>query len=350
MPQGTAERLLDWDAAARIGSGIAGAGTLQPPDRRGLERDLAEVLGEADTLVGGLTGLRLTGPPSRPWVMTRAEWVAQNLRAFEQLLEPVTQRLLGDRLGGPTAPIRRGVLAFQLGGVVGYLGRKVLGQYDLFQPADDRELLYFVGDNLVELERRFRFPKRDFRLWISLHEVTHRFQFEGVPWIREYLFGLVDEYLATLDLDPRKLLDALRRAREEARRSGRWRELGIVSLLMTPEQRDTFRKMQALMSLLEGHGNFVMDHLGAEHVRGAERMRRALHERRHRAGWNRLVQRAVGIEMKVRQYDLGERFVARAVELSGHEGFARVWERAENLPLLEEIGRPERWVERVAAP
>ncbi|HWC32261.1 MAG TPA: zinc-dependent metalloprotease [Actinomycetota bacterium] len=350
MAQGTAERLLDWGAAARIGSGIAGSGSLSPRDRRAMDAELGEVLREADALVGDLTGLRLSGPPSRPWVMARGEWVTQNLRAFREILEPITERLMRDRLDGPTAPLRRGALAFQLGGILGYLGRKVLGQYDLFQPADDRDLLYFVGDNLVELERRFRFAPRDFRLWLSLHEVTHRFQFEGVPWMRGYLFGLIEEYLSTLELDPRKLVDALRRAYEEARSSGRWRELGIVSLLMTPEQRDTFRRMQALMSLLEGHGNFVMDRLGADHVRGAERMRRVLHERRHRAGWNRLVQRAVGVDVKVRQYDLGERFVAGVVERAGLDGFSRVWEAPENLPTLDEVPRPDRWVERVAAP
>ena len=313
-----------------------------------MNEDFGDVVGEADAAASEFTGLALRGAPTRPWVMSRSEWVTQNLRGFEGVLEPVARRLLGSRLQSTMAPVRRSVLAFQVGAILGYLGRKVLGQYDLFLPPDDRELLYFVGPNVIEVERQFRFPRRDFRLWLSLHEVTHRLQFEGVPWLRGYLFELVDEYLATLELDPRRLIDGLRRALEEARRNGRWREMGILFLLMTPEQRETFQKMQALMSLLEGHGNYVMDTLSQGRVRAAERMRTKLKERRQQ-GMNRTIQRAVGLDVKVRQYDIGERFVATAVELAGQEGFARVWDRRENLPTLGEIGRPEAWVERVAS-
>jgi coenzyme F420 biosynthesis associated uncharacterized protein len=340
--------LVDWGAAARIGSTVAGTGPeLRRSDISRLHAEFQDVLAESDEAVMGFTGLRIEGPPTRPWVMTRPEWVETNLRAFERILEPVAGRLLGRRLHGALAPVRRSVLAAQLGGIAGYLGRKVLGQYDLFVPVDDRELLYFVGPNVVEVERRFRFKARDFRLWLALHEVSHRAQFEGVPWLRGYLFGLVDSYLETMELDPRRLIQSLRRAREEARRSGHWREMGILFLLMTPAQRDTFRKMQALMSLLEGHGNYVMDRAAEGRVREAARMQRTLRQRRHGSALNRMVQRAIGLDAKVRQYDVGERFVARAVELAGPEGFARVWERPGHLPTLNEIAQPRAWVERV---
>jgi coenzyme F420 biosynthesis associated uncharacterized protein len=345
----TAARLIDWESAARIGSRFAGTGpSISPEDRALLHEDFADVVAEADREVAVFTGLALQGPATRPWVMTRAEWVSRNLRGFESVLEPVAQRVLGSRLRGTMAPVRRSLLAFQVGAILGYLGRKVLGQYDLFVPPDDRELLYFVGPNVVEVERQFRFPPRDFRLWLALHEVTHRLQFEGVPWLRSYLFELVDEYLATLEFDPRRLVDGLRRAVEEARRSGRWREMGILFLLMSPQQRETFQKMQALMSLLEGHGNYVMDTLAEGRVADAGRMRRRLKERRQQ-GMNRTLQRAVGLDAKVRQYDIGERFVAQTVERAGKDGFSKVWVARENLPTLAEIGQPEAWVERVAS-
>jgi coenzyme F420 biosynthesis associated uncharacterized protein len=344
-------RLLDWEAAAGIGRRFAGIGPqLGAAERGRLAEDFDEVVGEADALVTEFTGLRLDAPASRPWVMTRREWIEQNVRAFEQVLEPVAQRLLGRKLDGAMAPVRRQLLAFQVGGILGYLGRRVLGQYDLFLPPDDRDLIYFVGPNVVELERKHRFPRRDFRLWLALHEVTHRVQFEGVPWLRAYIGELMGSYLATLDLDARKLLERLRRAREELRGGAtEWRELGILFALMTPEQRETFRKMQALMSLLEGHGNYVMDRLADGRLPGARRMRRTLRERRHRQGFSRAVQRAVGLDVKVRQYDLGERFVAETVDMAGPDGFGLVWERADHLPTLAEVGRPEAWVERVAA-
>jgi coenzyme F420 biosynthesis associated uncharacterized protein len=346
-----AARLLDWDAAARIGRRFAGPGPVTgPAERARLIDDFDDATREADRLVQELTGLPIPGPPSRPWVMSRGEWVAQNLRGFEQILEPAAARLMGRRLQGPAAPFRRRVLAAQVGAILGYLGRKVLGQYDLFLPPDDRDVVYFVGPNVVELERRHRFPRRDFRRWIAFHEVTHRVQFEGVPWLRGYLSSQVASYLGTLDLDARKLVDRLRRAREELDGAPDWREMGILFVLMTPEQRETFRRMQALMSLLEGHGNYVMDRVSEGRVRAAERMRRTLQRRRHRQGFERMVQRAVGIDVKVRQYDMGERFVAEVVDRAGPEGFARVWERPEHLPTLEEVARPEAWVARVAGP
>ena len=345
-----AARLLDWRAAARTGRRFSG--TVPPiaaAERAALTEQFAAVVTEADEAVSAFTGLSVDGPTSRPWVMTRGEWITQNLRGFEQVLEPVAQRLVTSRSDGALAPIRRQVLAFQIGGLLGYLSRKVLGQYDLFLPPDDRDLVYFVGPNVVELERKHRFPPRAFRLWLALHEVTHRLQFEGVPWLRGYLASQVGEYVDTLDLDPRALLDRIRRAREELSDGAAWRELGVLAILMTAEQRETFRRMQALMSLLEGHASYVMDHLGEGRVEEADRMRRTLKERRHRPGLNRAVQRAVGLDVKVRQYDLGQRFVEETVAASGEAGFARVWERPEHLPTLDEIGRPQDWVDRITA-
>lgn len=349
--EGTAAaRLVDWESAARIGRGIAGAASpLGGADRALLDEEMADVVSEADGVVTEFTGLQIQGPPSRPWVMTRSEWIGRNLRGFEQLLEPVAQRVLGRRLEGTLAPVRRKVLAAQIGGIMGYLARKVLGQYDLFLPPDDRDLLYFVGANIAELEQQHAFPRRDFRLWIALHEVTHRVQFEGVHWLRPYLDQLVKGYLSTLELDTRKLIERLRRAREElGQGTNSWRDMGWIFALMSPEQRETFRRMQAVMSLLEGHGNYVMDTMSEGRVQDSSRMRTVLHRRRTRQGFNKMVQRAVGLDVKVRQYDLGERFVAEVVNLAGPEGFFRVWDRPEHLPTLAEIARPDGWVERVA--
>jgi coenzyme F420 biosynthesis associated uncharacterized protein len=345
---GASSRLVDWRAAGRSARRFAGSTPGIPPaERARLSEDVAEVVGEADKLVAELTGLSLNGGPgSRPWVMTRGEWIDQNLRAFELVLEPVARKLL-EKNGGGSGGLRRRVLAFQFGAILGYLSRRVLGQYDLFLPADDRDLVYFVGPNIIGLERKHRFSKRDFRLWLALHEVTHRLQFEAVPWLRGYVGDLVGTYLDTIEVDARKLLERLRHALEEMRSGTHQRDLGILFALMSPEQRETFRRMQALMSLLEGHGNYVMERLSEGRVRGAERMQRTLQSRRRQPGFGRVVQRAVGLDVKVRQYDIGARFVSEASSLGGDRGFALVWERPENLPTLEEIAHPEDWVLRV---
>ncbi len=344
-----AARLLDWEAAARVGGTLAGPGPhVDAPERARMQSDFAELVARAETLVCELSGLRIDGPPTHSVVLSRADWVTQNLRGFERVLEPFAARILERKSDGMLAPVRRKLLAAQIGGLLGYLGRKVLGQYDLLQPTSDGRLLYFVGPNVADMERRHRFARRDFRLWLCLHEVAHRVQFAGVPWMRGHLDGLVREYVDSVDLDARRLVDTLRRAVEQARAAGGPRGLGILALLMTPEQRELFQRMQALMSLLEGHGNYVMDALSPGNVRDAERMRRILHQRRKRPV-DRVVQRAIGLDVKVRQYDEGERFVRSAVEEGGMDGFSRVWERPEHLPTFDEIADPAAWIRRVAA-
>jgi coenzyme F420 biosynthesis associated uncharacterized protein len=346
-----AERLIDWKSADAIGTRVAGRGIpLSPLDRARLVEDFAELVPQAESLVEGFTSLAPGGYRSRPWVMTRAEWLRANLQGFERLLEPFAQKVVSSRAPSGLANIRRRLLGAQIGALLGYLGHRVLGQYDLFLPRDDEGLLYFVGANVVGLERKFGFPPREFRLWLSLHEVAHRLQFGGAPWLRGHVSGMIDSYLESMEVDPKVLMDSLKRAVEEVR-SGRaeWRGLGWVFLLMTPDQRETVKRMQAVMALLEGHGNFVMDTVAKNRIRGAASFRRRLAERRQRGGVEGAFHRAIGLDTKIRQYDLGERFVSSVVGRVGMDGFNRVWEGAANLPTFDEVTQPDAWVARVAS-
>ena len=347
-----AERLLDWRTAQRVAERVAGSQpVISQLDRARLTEDFAELVPEAEALVRSFTGLEPTGSPARAWVMTRGEWVQANLRGFETVLEPFARKALSARSGRSAATFRRKALGVQVGGLLGYLGRKVLGQYDLFLPPDDEGLLYFLGQNVVAVERRFGFPPREFRLWLSLHEVAHRVQFGGAPWLRGHLSGLVDSYLSSVELDAKQLMAGLRRAVEEVR-SGRseWRGYGWLFLLMSEDQRDIFKRMQAVMTLLEGHGNFVMNSVATGRIPSVETFHRRLRERRSKQGVEKAFQRAIGFDTKVRQYDMGERFVARVVDEVGLAGFNRVWEGPANLPTLEEVSRPQAWVSRVGSP
>src|SRR5712691_2201022 len=213
-----AERLIDWKTADNVGSRVAGSGpALTAVQRARLSEDFGELIPQAERMVAGFTLLEPGEPRARPWVMTRHEWLSANLRAFERVLEPFAQKVLSDRTESALAQLRRHTLGAQIGGLLGYLGHKVLGQYDLFAPADDEGLLYFVGPNVVGVERKFGFPERDFRLWLSLHEVAHRVQFAGVPWLRGHLSNLVDSYLSSVEVDPKRLVAGLRRAVEQVR-------------------------------------------------------------------------------------------------------------------------------------
>jgi coenzyme F420 biosynthesis associated uncharacterized protein len=348
-----ADRLVDWASARAVGARAAGRGeSVAPIERAKLAEDFAEVVPLAEGMVRELTGLVPGGYRSRAWVMSRGDWVGANLRGFERVLEPFARRLVQSRTDGALAQVRRSVLGAQLGALLGYMGRRVLGQYDMFLPPDDDGLLYFVGANVIGVERRFRLPEREFRLWIAAHEVTHRLQFGTAAWLKDHLLGLVSSYLDSVELDPTWLLHTLRRAAEEVR-SGRTQMdqtdgMGWVFLLLTPDQRTVVRRIQACMSLLEGHASFVMNGLSKDQIPNAAQFHRRLRERRQAVGLDRAVQRAIGFDAKVRQYAVGERFVSVAVDRAGMGAFNRVWDGPDRLPTMEEIGRPELWVARVA--
>lgn len=341
-----AARLIDWSTAADVGRRVGGGGLSIPAvERARLREDFAALVPHAESLVSEFTGLSANGFRSRAWVMSRGEWVSANLRGLQRMLEPLAERILGQR--GSRAHFRRKALGAQIGVLLGYVSRKVLGQYDIFLPPDDDGLLYFVGPNVAEVERRFALPGHDFRLWISLHEVTHRVQFGATPWLRSYLSGLVETYLDSVELDAGQLARQLKRAVEEVRAGAEWRGMGALFLLMTPEQRELFQKMQSVMSLLEGHATYVMNKAATGRVHDVARLRRTLRERRRSGGVERAFQRAIGFETKVRQYDAGDRFVATVVERTGMDGFNLVWQREENLPTLIEVADPGRWLARV---
>ncbi len=342
-----AARLADWGIAHDVGRRVAGPGVMiTAVERARMREDLAELTGLSESLIVEFTGLATDGFRSRAWVMSRGEWISQNIRALQRLLEPLAERVLADRPN--PAALRRKTLGVQIGVLLGYVSRKVLGQVDVFLPPDDEGLIYFVGPNVADAEQRFQLPRKDFRLWIALHEVTHRIQFGSATWLRAYIGGLIDKYLATVQLDSRELLSQLKRAAEEARSGGDWRGAGAFFLLFTPEQRELFFRMQSVMSVLEGHASFAMNEVARGRVEDVDLMRRALHARRRSKGLERSFQRAIGLESKITQYDAGERFVRDVVARAGMDGFNRIWRDEGSLPTTKEIAEPARWVERVA--
>jgi coenzyme F420 biosynthesis associated uncharacterized protein len=269
--------------------------------------------------------------------------------------------MLGERVArSPFAPVGRRVAGTELGVLLGWVAKRVLGQYDLLVPADDvvvpteggvhaaDDAVYYVGANVLGLEKRYAFRPRDFRLWIALHELTHRAQFTGVPWLREYFVSLVERSLSLVEPDPTRLLRVVGRVTEGLRRGRNPFDAGgIVGLIATPEQQVLLDRTQALMSLLEGHGNLVMNQLGREHVAGQERMARILHARRNAGGLTAVVQKLLGFELKMRQYEIGERFCNAVVREAGFAAIDRAWQGPESLPTLAELSAPTEWLRRV---
>ena len=339
---------VDWATARTVARVVAGRDPLVTSYLgASLDADFGALTVVAEELVAAHTGLH---PPGhvRAVVLDRREWVDSNLASMRNLLDPLMQRFGEKMAHNPFAPIGRRVAATEMGALLGYVAQRVLGQYDLLVPDDRGEAVYYVGANVLGLEKRYAFRPRDFRLWIAIHEVTHRAQFVGVPWMREYFLALVQQVFALVDPDPRTLTRAMSNAVEAIRRGENpLDDGGLVSLIATPEQRGVLGQVQALMSLLEGHGNVVMTDLGKRHVAGEERMARVLHQRRQSGGLAQLVQKLLGLEQKMRQYEVGEKFVRGVLDLGGPRAIDHAWEAPENLPLLTELDDPGAWLARV---
>ncbi len=383
---GRVELPVAWDLAARVGTRVAvGPGwsssgsLLEEPDRRRLEDDFAAATERAEDLVEAATGLRASHGPARAEVVDRPAWVRANLVSFRHILESALAKL--DRpqpsmlLGKLGADMAGRVAATELGALLGWFSTRVLGQYDLlFADGSDRgDLVSYVGPNILAVERRHGFPPEQFRLWIAIHEVTHRAQFTGVPWLRSYFTERVDRVVAAIAPDPGRALDIIARLAGSLRRgsperpdlpgtagpgtagpgtagpgiSGYADGIGVIGVLLSPEQRVAFDEVQALMSLLEGHGDVTMDRAGSEVIPEAAWFSAVLSSRRRHPGMaNRIIQQLTGMGAKMRQYEEGERFV-RAVEEAGGPGlFSRVWDGPEWLPSMSEIRAPELWIGR----
>ncbi|MCY3785802.1 MAG: zinc-dependent metalloprotease [bacterium] len=349
---------VDWDLAQKVAFRVAergGGPDVRSPQVRSIGRDFAEATEQAERLVAEATGLQAASE-ARARVVDRRSWIRANVASFQRLLRPLTDRMDSriDR-SGPMHEIARTASGAEVGALLGWMSRRVLGQYDLLiiedDKPDDQDMVYYVGPNVVSLERRHGFPVGEFRLWLALHECTHRAQFMGIPWLRGHFLGLVDEALDVVDPDPVRMLDAARRLME-ARRGGddpfRWG--GLTALLAPPSQQGALERLSGMMSLLEGHGDVTMDRAGADRLSESARFGRVLRSRRTSArGLAKLLQRLVGIEAKLYQYQAGEAFIAAVERIEGVEFVERAWARPECLPDMAEIQSPELWIERMNA-
>jgi coenzyme F420 biosynthesis associated uncharacterized protein len=344
---------VDWELARRIAVRVGGRDPFADSYHyASLAPDFEELTAEAEELVAQETGLRSLAGPARAKVTDRAGWVAANIASFSRLLRPVTEKL-GERMSGRTAPIASKATGAEVGALLGWMSTRVLGQYDLLiiedENPEDQDVVYYVGPNVLALEKRFAFPPRQFRLWLALHEVTHRAQFTGVPWMRGHFLGLVEQSMSFVDPDPKRFLEALRKVVEGVR-EGRnpLEDGGLPALFAGPEQGAVLQQIGGLMSLLEGHGDVTMDRAGAGLIPSAERFSRVLRQRRQSASpLAKVIQRLIGLEAKMNQYEQGERFIAAVEDIGGPELLNTAFVAPDLLPTLAEIRSPRDWVARV---
>jgi coenzyme F420 biosynthesis associated uncharacterized protein len=339
---------VDWKLAQRVAARFTGSHPLEDSYHfRHFERQAQDLVSRAAELAALETRLDWVGEPT-VGVVTRREWTAANIAGFGHLLAPAEERLKGSGLGKRLAARLMGA---EVGALVGVLSKRVLGQYELVLPAGDGsagDTVMFVGVNVMDLERRNEFRPDEFRFWVALHECTHRLQFTGVPWLRSYFLSLVEGLIEVSVPEPgraQRITEDMRVAAKEGRPL--IDERGLMGLLATPEQRDLIDQVQALMSLLEGHGHVVMDRIGARVLVSQDRMSRVLKMRRKDPRMAAFL-RLTGLEMKMKQYEEGERFILAVERNAGFEALDAVWAGPDALPTLAEIRNPERWLARVA--
>lgn len=342
---------VDWPLAARVARRLAGDHPLEGTYHfAALDRRAPELVERAAALTSAETGLDWAGDPAVRLV-TRAEWAEANLASFGRLLGPAESKLASPGRRGIGARLAGRLLGAEVGALVGVLAKRVLGQYELVVPVEGEEsgdVILLVGANLLHMERQHEFRPEEFRFWVVLHECTHRLQFTGVPWLRQHFLSLVEGLVESAEPEEGRM----QRLRDEMRRAGREGrpvvgEPGLMGLLASPGQRLLIDQVQALMSLLEGHGHVVMDRIGARELVGLDRMSRVLKQRRNdprTAAFFRLT----GLEMKMKQYELGERFILGVERKAGFGALDAVWSGPEALPTLDEVRNPERWLARVA--
>jgi coenzyme F420 biosynthesis associated uncharacterized protein len=347
--------MIDWDLAVGAATRIAGDGPVV--SRAEADDVVAELRAGAERstpLVREFTGLTAQAGSAPVLVVDRRGWVQANADGFAMVIGPVVERLQ-ERRGAPNAlaqAVGSRVTGLEVGALLGFLAGKVLGQFDPFHaPAGspERGRLLLVAPNIVQAEREIEADTADFRLWVCLHEETHRVQFTAVPWMRDHLQEQVDALVEGVDVDPAKVAamlgDAVRRAGDLV--SGRG-DTSLVDLFASPAQREIIDRVTGVMSLLEGHADVVMDGVGPEVIPTVAEIRSRFNRRRKGAGsLDRLARRLLGLDQKMAQYRDGARFVRSVVGKVGMDGFNHVWTEPDNLPSKVEIGDPHAWVRRV---
>jgi len=347
--------MIDWDLAVGAAATMAGPGPQISRDQA-LETvaELREGAHRSTPLVREYTGLVAEEHTAPILVVDRRGWIQANADGFAQVLAPLVDRIQ-EKKGAPSAvaeAVGSRITGLEVGTLLGFLSSKVLGQFDPFYAppgSKDAGRLLLVAPNIVHTENEMGVDSSDFRLWVCLHEETHRVQFTAVPWMRDHIHAQIEHLVGGIDVDPGRVAamvsEGVKRIGDVVRGDD---DVSLLELFATAEQREVLDRVTAVMSLLEGHADVVMDGVGPEVIPTVGDIRRKFNERRKGSGYvDRVLRKLLGLDAKMAQYRNGAAFVRGAVDAVGMEGFNAVWAEPANLPSRKEIGDPEAWVRRV---
>ena len=352
--------LIGWDHVREIAAATL---ELQPSRSEPISHHMIDqyqnMLLAAQQQVETYTGLSATGLPEKVLVFDQKDWIDANVVSFRFLFDPISDRYvktleaMGPGQGASVNRLAHSVLSIQVGIIMGYLARNVLGQFDLSLPEPEKGgKLYVVEPNVRRVELQMALDAREFRQWITLHEVTHSYEFHCNSWLRDHLSDSMQEYLKTIDWRGLSRPDFFRGlgrrnpGTDDALRAG-----GLISIISTPEQREILARLQAIMCVLEGYSNHVMDQVGKELLSTYGVMKERFERRREmKSGAEKLFQRLIGIDLKLEQYKLGQQFVDAVVNAEGVAFLNRVWESPDAMPSINEVRDPAAWIERIKNP
>ena len=360
----SAQALINWDVAAST------AARLTPP---GPTLGSAEIGAAVESLrlaadisvphVHDITGLEAARDlrDSSVLVVDRASWAKANTQSFAVMLQPAMQKLLEGHRGSmnPAAiSVSGAITGGQLGAILAFLSSKVLGQYDPFSALAENSSappagrLLLVAPNIISVERELNVEPEDFRRWVCLHEQTHRVQFAAAPWLRHHMLAEIEDLsgqlLGNVDSLMERALVAAKSLKDRPAAGTSPSRGAILDLLQNPEEKAALSRLTALMSLLEGHANVVMDAVDASIVPSVKTIRQRFNTRdKDRGVIEKFIRNLLGLDAKMRQYSDGAKFVREVVAVAGMEGFNKVWESAEQLPTEPEIHDAKQWLERM---
>jgi len=353
--------MIDWDVAISTGVRWARPGPqVSRAEARKVVGELRELAAAVQEPVREVTGL--AGPPDGGGVavVDRPGWIRANVDGFRVVLDPLVAHLQERAVAPPGSvltAVGSRVTGMQAGLILAYLAGRVLGQYELFLPPDPdlpvstapAGRLTLVAPNIVMVERELRVDPHDFRRWVCLHEETHRTQFTSVSWLRSYVQQQMTEFLLASDLDPASILERLRSAADAVAGAVRGGDgESLIEAIQNPRQREILERLTAVMTLVEGHGDYVMDAVGPAVVPSVAEIRSRFSARRSSAGrLEQAIRRILGIDLKMKQYEQGARFVRAVVDQAGMATFNKVWESPATLPSKAEIASPGAWLKRV---
>jgi coenzyme F420 biosynthesis associated uncharacterized protein len=354
--------MIDWQVATSTGVRWVRPGPqVSMAEARKVVAELRQLAAAVAEPVHELTGLPGAADDGKVAVVDRPGWIRANVDGFRVVLDPLVQRMAesgaAPQAGSVITAVGSRVTGMQAGLILAYLAGRVLGQYELFLPPDPDApggdapagRLTLVAPNIVMVERELDVNPHDFRRWVCLHEETHRTQFTSVPWLRPYVQEQMSDFLLASDLDPASILERLRAAADAVAGAVRGGDgESLIEAMQSPRQRAILDRMTSVMTLVEGHGDYVMDAVGPAVVPSVAEIRAKFTARRGSAGRiEQAIRRVLGIDLKMRQYEQGSRFVKTVVDEAGMATFNKVWTSPDTLPTREELQDPRAWLARV---